>query len=168
MPKKDKNVQAIYKQYKDQFDKPKNLAQLAKNDFKVLDDYVAIYIPGGHGALLGLPTDNHVGDLIEKAYEKDLFHLAICHGPAALLAAAPAKKNERFIYDGYKLTAFPDKVDRQTPLVGYMPGQLTWFFGEKLQKLGVTIINTKADKSCHADRKLVTGVVQKLRTSLAS
>lgn len=38
-----------------------------------------------------------------------------------------------------------------------MPGQLTWFFGEQLQKLGMTIINTKADKSCYADRKLITG-----------
>lgn len=161
MPKKDKNVQAIYQKYKAQFDKPKSLAKLAKNNFKDIDDYIAIYIPGGHGALLGLPEDKNVGNLIGWAFEKDLFTLSICHGPAALLAAAPVKKSKPFIYDGYKIAAFPDRVDRQTPLVGYMPGRLTWFFGKKLQKLGVTIINTKADKTCHADRKLVTGASPK-------
>lgn len=161
MPKKDKNVQAIYKKYKAQFDKPKSLAELAKGNFKAIDNNIAIYIPGGHGALLGLPEDKNVGKLIKWAYKNDLFHLSICHGPAALLSAAPSKKNEAFIYDGYKIAAFPDKVDRQTPLVGYMPGQLTWFFGEKLKKLGITIINSKADKTCHADRKLITGASPK-------
>jgi molecular chaperone Hsp31 and glyoxalase 3 len=29
--------------------------------------------------------------------------------------------------------------------------------GEKLTELGVTIVNKKADKSCHIDRKLITG-----------
>lgn len=161
MPKKDKNVQTIYKKYKAQFDKPKSLAELAKGNFKVVDSSIAIYIPGGHGALLGLPEDKNVGELIKWAYKNDLFHLSICHGPAALLLAAPSKKNEVFIYDGYKIAGFPDRVDRQTPLIGYMPGQLTWFFGEKLKKLGVTIINSKADTTCHADRKLVTGASPK-------
>lgn len=163
MPKKDENVQAIYKKYKAQFDKPKSLAELAKGNFKTVSSTsnVAVYIPGGHGALLGLPEDKNVGNLIKWAYNNDLFHLSICHGPAALLSAAPPKKNEPFIYDGYKIAAFSDKVDRQTPLVGYMPGQLTWFFGEKLKKLGITIINSNADKTCYADRKLVTGASPK-------
>lgn len=160
MPKKDKNVQAIYENYKAQFDTPKSLTKLAKRNFKNIDDYIAIYVPGGHGALLGLPEDKNVGNLIKWAYKKDIFHLSICHGPAALLAAKP-DSDEPFIYDGYKIAAFPDGVDRQTPLVGYMPGQLTWFFGEKLQKLGVTIINKKADNTCHIDRKLVTGASPK-------
>lgn len=161
MPKKDKNVKAIYKKYKAQFEKPKSLTELAKANFKNLDDYVALYIPGGHGALLGLPSDKNVGELIKSVFKKDLFHLSICHGPAAMLAAAPTKKNESFIYDGYKIAAFPDAVDRQTPLVGYMPGHLTWFFGEKLQKLGVTIINKEADETCYVDRKLITGASPK-------
>lgn len=157
MPKKDKNVQAIYKKYKAKLNKPKSLASLVKGGFKDVDDYVAIYIPGGHGALLGLPEDKNVGELIKWAHKNDLFLLSICHGPAALLAAAPEDKKESFIYKGYEIAAFPDKVDRQTPLIGYMPGQLTWFFGAKLKELGITIINKKADKTCHVDRKLITG-----------
>lgn len=161
MPQKDKNVKAIYDKYRAQFDNPKNLADLACNNFNSHYDYVAIYIPGGHGALLGLPGDKNVGNLIKWAFEKNIFHLSICHGPAALLAAKPSNDNEPFIYRGYKLAAFPDKVDRQTPLIGYMPGQLTWFFGEELEKSGMTIVNTKADKTCFADRKLITGASPK-------
>ena len=44
-----------------------------------------------------------------------------------------------------------------TPDVGYMPGHLTWHFGERLKALGVTILNTEVDKSTHKDRKLLTG-----------
>ena len=58
---------------------------------------------------------------------------------------------------GYSITAFPDAADRMTPEVGYMPGHLTWHFGEKLKALGVTILNTEVDTSTHKDRKLLTG-----------
>lgn len=161
MPTKDKNVMTIYEEYKNQFDKPSSIADLAKNNFNNNRDYIAIYVPGGHGALLGLPQDKNVGDLIKWAFEKDIFNLEICHGPAAMLAAKPSSDSEQFIYSGYKIAAFPDKVDRQTPLIGYMPGQLTWFFGEQLKNLGVSIINSKADKTCYADRKLITGASPK-------
>jgi molecular chaperone Hsp31 and glyoxalase 3 len=161
MPTKDKNVMAIYEEYKSMFDKPHSIAELASNNFNSSRNYIAIYIPGGHGALLGLPFDKNVGDLIKWAFNKDIFNLAICHGPAALLAAKPAKNSEQFIFSGYKIAAFPDSVDRQTPLIGYMPGQLPWFFGEQLKKSGVIIINSKADKTCYADRKLITGASPK-------
>lgn len=68
---------------------------------------------------------------------------------------------EPFIFSGYKIAAFPDTVDRQTPLIGYMPGQLPWFFGENLKKLGIVIVNSKADKTCFSDRKLITGASPK-------
>jgi molecular chaperone Hsp31 and glyoxalase 3 len=83
--------------------------------------------------------------------------LAICHGPAALLAANLNNDKDSFIYKGYKIAAFPDSVDKQTPMIGYMPGHMPWKFGEKLNELGVTFINKKADKTCHIDRKLISG-----------
>lgn len=161
MPLQDKNVMDIYEQYKVQLNNPKSLADLAHNDFMTELEYLAIYIPGGHGALIDLPTNPHLGGLIKWAFNKDLFHLTICHGPAALLSAKPSVLNEKFIYEGYSIAAFPDAVDRQTPLIGYMPGQLTWFFGEELQKLGITIVSKKADKTVYVDRKLITGTSPK-------
>lgn len=159
MPAKDKQVMAIYEAYKAQLERPHSIEDFAKNSCHNNHQYVAIFIPGGHGALLGLPTDKNVGDVIRWAFKKDLFCLAICHGPAALLSAKTA--NETFIYSGYKIAAFPDSVDRQTPFIGYMPGQLTWFFGEQLKESGISIVNSKADKTCFADRKLITGASPK-------
>ena len=62
-----------------------------------------------------------------------------------------------FIYNGYKIAAFPDAVDKQTPMIGYMPGHLPWAMGKKLNAVGITVINKKADKTCHIDRRLVSG-----------
>ena len=49
--------------------------------------YIAVYLPGGHGAMLGLPENSNLGELLRWAHRRNLFTLAICHGPAALLAA---------------------------------------------------------------------------------
>ena len=62
-----------------------------------------------------------------------------------------------FPFTGYSITAFPDATDCMIPDIGYMPGQLTWHFGEKLKALGVTILNTEPDDATHKDRKLMTG-----------
>jgi molecular chaperone Hsp31 and glyoxalase 3 len=157
MPEKDEKVKTIYSQYKEQFEKPKSLADFVKNEMNTASQYIAIFIPGGHGAMLGLPINEDLNKLLHWSYKKDLFMLSICHGPAALLAANLDNDKDSFIYKGYKITAFPDSVDQQTPLIGYMPGKMPWKFGRKLEELGITIINKKADKSCNIDRKLITG-----------
>ena len=157
MPEEDEDVKAIYSEYKQQFENPKNLSDFVENTMDNNSDYIAIYIPGGHGAMLGLPENKDLNKLIHWSYDKDLFMLAICHGPAALLAANLERDKDSFVYKGYKIAAFPDAVDEQTPLIGYMPGEMPWKFGEKLNNLGVTIINQEADNTCYVDRKLITG-----------
>ncbi len=156
MPQKDESVQKIYLEYKSQFENPKILADFVQNTMKDSDDYIAIFIPGGHGAMLGLPEDKNVSQLIHWSHIKDLYMMAICHAPAALLAAT-LNTDKDFIYKGYQMAAFPDSVDKQTSMIGYMPGHLTWKFGETLENLGVTFVNKKADKTCYIDRKLITG-----------
>ena len=157
MPEEDEDVKAIYSEYKQQFENPKNLSDFVENAMDNNSDYIAIYIPGGHGAMLGLPENKDLNKLIHWSYDKDLFMLAICHGPAALLAANLDSDKDSFLYKGYKIAAFPDAVDEQTPMIGYMPGEMPWKFGEKLNNLGVTIINQEADNTCYVDRKLITG-----------
>ena len=161
MPKEDENVKTIYSELKEQFEKPKNLSDFVNNSMNDNSDYIAIFIPGGHGAMLGLPENNDLCKLIHWSHEKDLFMLAICHGPAALLAANLNSDKDSFIFKGYSVAAFPDSVDRQTPMIGYMPGHMPWKFGEKLKELGVTFINSKADNTCHIDRKLISGASPK-------
>jgi D-lactate dehydratase / protein deglycase len=48
-------------------------------------------------------------------------------------------------------------MDAQTPDIGYMPGHLTWSFGEELGKLGITIVNEGVSGQTLRDRKLLTG-----------
>ena len=107
--------------------------------------------------MLGLPENKDLEKVIHWIHQKDKYMLALCHGPAALLAASLSLDKDDFIYRGYKVAVFPDSVDKMTPKIGYMPGHMPWYFGEKLQELGVEIINKKAEGNCQQDRKLITG-----------
>ena len=115
--------------------------------------------------MLGLPEDKNLGALLRWGHDNDLFTLAICHGPAALLAAdlnspdsSDAGNSERdFIFKGYKMVAFPTVMDKQMPKIGYLPGPMPWYFAEKLEDLGVTIDNKLASGQTHQDRKLISG-----------
>lgn len=158
MPREDEAVMKLYHDYADAFANPGSLAEFVANSMSDDAPYVAVYLPGGHGAMLGLPENEDLGRLLRWAHKHDLFTLAICHGPAALLAAGDGPS---FIYNGYKIAAFPDAVDKQTPMIGYMPGHMPWKFGEKLNASGVEIINSKADATCHIDRRLISGASPK-------
>ncbi|MES1965923.1 DJ-1/PfpI family protein [Psychrobacter sp. AH5] len=169
MPEDDKDVKAIYSEYESKLNNPKSIAGFVANDMADSDgnnEYAAIFIPGGHGAMLGLPEDNNLGELLRWGHDKDLFVLAICHGPAALLAAnleSPDSSNaddntkRDFIFKGYKMVAFPTSMDKQMPKIGYLPGPMPWYFAEKLEDLGVTISNKLASGQTHQDRKLISG-----------
>ena len=157
MPGEDKNIKTIYAAYKSKFENPGSLSDFVQNTMRDSSDYVAIFIPGGHGAMLGLPENEDLNKVLNWAHSKDLYTLAICHGPAALLAASSDGNKDSYIYNDYKIASFPDAVDAQGPMIGYTPGAMPWIYGERLNKLGVTIINEAADNTCHVDRKLITG-----------
>lgn len=149
MPSEDAEVTGFFAKYHPRFKEPLKLAEVIAAG---LDDYAAIFIPGGHGALIGLPESTDVGAALEWAAAEDRFVISLCHGPAAFLAVGNSD-----IYRGYQICAFPDSLDAQTPDMGYMPGHLTWKFGEKLQALGFEILNKDISGAVHRDRKLLTG-----------
>jgi len=157
IPEEDKHVMGVYADYKQQFENPGSLSDFVQNSMHDSSDYIAVYLPGGHGAMLGLPDNQDLNKVIHWSHDNDMHMLSICHGPAALLAASLDGDKESFPYKGYKIAAFPDAVDEQTPMIGYMPGHMPWKFGERLSELGVTIINDAADNTCHVDRKLISG-----------
>ena len=157
MPEEDENIKTIYSEYRNKFEKPSSLSNFVQNSMKDSTDYVAVFIPGGHGAMLGLPNNKDLNKVINWSYKNELFMLAICHGPAALLSASLDGNKEDFIYKGYKIASFPDAVDAQGRTIGYTPGTMPWIYGKKLNDLGVTIINEEADNTVYMDRKLITG-----------
>lgn len=157
MPHDDVAVTGLYSEFKPQFNSPGNLSKFVSTSMEEDDSYAAIFLPGGQGALAGLPECLALKELILWACSEDLFILSICHGPAALLAASMELQPEEFVFSGYSMAAFPDSVDRMAPMIGYLPGHMPYKFGERLQRLGVTLVNKKADSTCHVDRKLITG-----------
>ena len=154
-PEKDDQVKAIYNQLKPKFEQPIQLSDFIKTSFDQSESYAAVYIPGGHGAMIGIPDDRNVGKILRWAHEKNLFTISICHGPGAFLSTT--LDNQEFLYKGYKLAVFPDSVDNKTPMIGYLPGKMPYGLSEKLKSLGAKLMNTKMDKTVCVDRKLITG-----------
>ncbi len=155
MPSKDADVLGIYNDLKPRFDRPKSLEEVVGSLDARTDSYVALFIPGGHGAMLGLPDDQNVAALLRWAHTNDLFTISLCHGPGAFLATT--LENQEFLYAGYEMAVFPDSVDKKTPLIGYLPGHMPWALGARLENLGAKLVNSKADDTCCVDRKLITG-----------
>lgn len=153
-PTQDKNVIRIYNELESNFKNPKSLVEVVKSELDS-KEYAAVFVPGGHGAMIGIPEDENVGTVLNWAHNNDLFTITLCHGPGALLATQI--QNEYFIYKGYKMAVFPDSVDKMTPKIGYLPGHMPWGLSEKMQNLGVELVNSKSDKTVCLDRKLITG-----------
>ena len=149
----DEAITGLHAAYLQQFQEPLKLSDVAAG-LGPASDYVAVFIPGGHGPLVGLPFSADLAAVLRWALANDRHIISICHGPAALLACAA---DGGFPFAGYTITAFPDASDRMLPDIGYIPGPLTWQFGEKLKALGVTIANSDPDASTWQDRKLLTG-----------
>jgi len=154
-PEKDKHVKAIYDKYKSNFEKPMNLAYFISTSFENADSYAAVFVPGGHGAMIGIPEDRNVGKILNWAHDSDVYTISLCHGPGSFLSTT--LDNQKFLYEGYKMAVFPDAIDEQTPMIGYLPGHMTSGVSEKLKSLGATVVNSKSDKTVVVDRKLITG-----------
>ena len=141
--------------FKPKATKPKSLQDLILNKCKAMEDYIAIFLPGGHGAMLGLPQNENLGKILDYTKTWDIHVISICHGPAALLASTEAYKN-------YTISCFPDTVDQQTPMIGYLPGTMPWYFGQRLEeKLNMKIIDSGVDDTVHIYRKLISGASPK-------
>lgn len=155
MPQEDKEVLGIYEALKPSFDSPTPLSDVVAGFLENIESYAAVFVPGGHGAMLGIPENSNVGTILRLAHEHELFTISLCHGPGSFLATT--LDEHKFLYSGYKMAVFPDSVDKMTPKIGYLPGAMPWQLGAKLEELGATIVNEKADKTCHVDRRLITG-----------
>ncbi len=154
-PKKDDHVSEIYNEYKSNFNNPGSLADFIDSSLEKTDSYAAIFVPGGHGAMIGIPEDRNVAKALRWAHESDLFTISLCHGPGSFLSTT--LDNQEFIYKGYNMAVFPDEVDMKTPKVGYLPGFMVNGVSQNLKDLGANVVNTKSDKTVCVDRKLITG-----------
>ena len=154
-PKKDEHVKSIFNELKKNFESPLKLSDFIHSSFDRSNSYSAVFVPGGHGAMIGIPEDENVGKILRWADQNNLFTISLCHGPGAFLSTTLG--DQEFLYKGYNMAVFPDSVDNKTPMFGYLPGKMPYGLSEKLKSLGVNLMNTKMDKTVCVDRRLITG-----------
>lgn len=158
MPEEDKAVMDLYNQYLPKLVNPKKLADILPEVLSENSPYIAVFIPGGHGVLAGIPHSKEVKSVLNWALNQDKHIITLCHGPASLLAASVDEKAEDYPFKGYEICVFPDALDEGANQdIGYMPGKLQWLVAENLEKLGVKVLNKGISGQVHKDRKLLTG-----------
>ncbi|KUL73717.1 MULTISPECIES: type 1 glutamine amidotransferase domain-containing protein [unclassified Streptomyces] len=116
-----------------------------------LDDYAAVFYPGGHGPMGDLAADAASGDLLTRALRSGRPLGVVCHGPAALLAATGDGGNA---FAGYRVAGFTNEEETQ----GGLAGRLTWLLQDRLTEAGIEV-DAGEPWAPHVvtDRNLVTG-----------
>jgi putative intracellular protease/amidase len=139
-------------------------------------DYVGVFIPGGHAPMIDLVKDKNLGQILKSFHDTGRPTALICHGPMALLAAMPdtekydqalvagnasaAKLRELshgWLYAGYKITVF-SKTEEQQIELPQLDGHLPDYNDEALASAGAKIQNAAPWKpNVVIDREVITG-----------
>ncbi|MFB8267181.1 type 1 glutamine amidotransferase domain-containing protein [Streptomyces sp. NPDC055955] len=117
-----------------------------------LDDYAAVFYPGGHGPMEDLSADADSGRLLTLALETGKPLGIVCHAPAAMLAAIKSDGTNAFA--GYEVTGFTNTEEAQAGFAD----KAKWLLQDRLVNAGVDFQEGEpwAPKTV-VDRNLVTG-----------
>ena len=134
---------------------------IALSDVKV-DDYDAVFVPGGHGPMEDLAVDKDAGTILTAVNTAKLPLGIVCHGPAILLAAVDA--NGQSIFAGQTVTAFTNAEEQQAGLADQAP----WLLQDRLTDAGLKVIAGEPwAPHVETDGTLVTGQNPASSTPLA-
>jgi putative intracellular protease/amidase len=116
-----------------------------------LDDYDAVYYPGGHGPMEDLWRDADSGRLLTAALASGKPLAIVCHAPVAMLAT---RHNGASPFAGYRVTAFTNDEEDGVGLREKAP----WTAEDELIKMGVDFVRGEIWKPFTVvDRNLYTG-----------
>lgn len=79
-PREDREIGALYERYQSHFRQPLHLDDVA-GALDAGSDYAAVFVPGGHGALIGLPESRAVKATLQWAVDNQRHIITLCHGP---------------------------------------------------------------------------------------
>ncbi len=117
-----------------------------------LDDYAAVFYPGGHGPMEDLAVDERSAELLVSTLSSGKPLGVVCHAPAALLATEGAEGGSPFA--GYRLTAFTNAEEKQAGLADNAP----WLLQDRLEALGAHFQEAEPwTENIVVDRSLHTG-----------
>ncbi|MET7548423.1 MULTISPECIES: type 1 glutamine amidotransferase domain-containing protein [unclassified Streptomyces] len=116
-----------------------------------LEDYDAVYFPGGHGPMEDLCVDADAGRMLTEALAAGKPLAIVCHAPAAMLATRIHGVSP---FAGYRVTAFTNEEENA---VGLGP-KARWLLEDELIDLGVDFTKGEMWKPYTVvDRNLFTG-----------
>jgi putative intracellular protease/amidase len=85
-------------------------------------DYDTLFLPGGHGPMWDLSSDENMKKIVEDFYSDKKIVSAVCHGPAGLLQATD--RNGNSILKGKKITGFTNNEESAVGLTKTVPFSL--------------------------------------------
>ncbi|MGV9384185.1 type 1 glutamine amidotransferase domain-containing protein [Nonomuraea sp. NPDC003707] len=116
-----------------------------------LEDYDALYFPGGHGPMEDLCVDADAGRLLTEALASGKPLAVVCHAPAAMLATRIRGVSP---FAGYRVTAFTNEEENAVGL----GSKARWLLEDELIDLGVDFTKGEVWKPYTVvDRNLLTG-----------
>lgn len=92
--------------------------------------YDAVVVPGGHGPVEDLYKDPDMGRVLVEADRRSKVIAAVCHGPAALLAARD--ENGQWPFAGRRMTSLSDEEEIEFGTAENAP----WLLADTLRKSG--------------------------------
>lgn len=170
----DENRLQDYLHFRDSLDGLKNPDRISDVIASGLDQYNAVFVPGGHGPMIDLLDDPDVGTVMRHFHKTSKPTAVLCHGPISLLAALPNStevvdalkagdvdgartKAKDWIYAGYKMTIFSTAEEQQRePLE--IGGKVLFYPDYALRTVGGDVSITAPWKSyVIQDRELISG-----------
>ncbi len=119
-----------YLKFRDTLTGLKNPTRISDVIASGLDQYDAVFVPGGHGPMMDLLDDPDAGTVLRHFHKTSKPTAVLCHGPISLLSASPSSKEivaalaagdaagarakaQGWIYSGYKMTIFSTAEEQQ-------------------------------------------------------
>jgi putative intracellular protease/amidase len=140
-----------------------------------LDNYAAVFVPGGQAPVVDLMQDPEVGEIVRHFHEKKKPTAFLCHGPIATVAAMPNAREFRaaliagdkakaaelakgWQYAGYKMTVF-SATEEKVIEDNILHAKLYFNMPEALALAGGDVSTTSVDFEPYVieDRELITG-----------
>ena len=116
-----------------------------------LEDYAAVYLPGGHGPMEDLWVDADAGRILTAQLASGNPLAIVCHAPAAMLATRIHGVSP---FKGYRVTCFTNDEEEAVGLAS----RTRWLLEDELQGLGVEFSRGEIWKPYMVeDRNLITG-----------
>ncbi|MDO5632388.1 MAG: type 1 glutamine amidotransferase domain-containing protein [Paracoccus sp. (in: a-proteobacteria)] len=150
--------------------KPQVLAKVVQAG---LDDFDALYVPGGHAPMTDLMQDRDLGAALRHFHDAGKVTAMLCHGPIAFSAAVENPEDFRaamvagdlaraselagdWPYAGYNMTVYSTAEEKGVE--DWLGAEIEFYMEDALRAAGATVTVAEPDQPyVVVDRELVTG-----------